>query len=70
MITNYDDCMWNYVIVDDIRQQIAPLFKQPDPKPVCSDRELITMALMGECRGWDVETEMPSHWQEHPRSFR
>ncbi len=70
MITNFDDfCMWNYVIVDDIWQQIAPFFKRPGPKPVCSDSELITMALVGECRGWDVETEMLSHWQEHRDLF-
>ena len=27
------------------------------------------MALVGECRGWDVETEMLSHWQEHKDLF-
>ena len=53
MITSYDDfCTWMFVIVDDIWQVIAPLFKRPGPQPVCSDSELLTMALVGECRGW------------------
>lgn len=70
MIESFDDfCTWMYMIVDDIWQQIAPLFKRPGPKPVCSDSELITMAIVGECRGWDVETEMLSHWWEHQDLF-
>ena len=70
MIHDFDDfCTWMYAIVDDIWQQIAPLFKRPGPAPICSDSELITMALVGECRGWDVETEMLSHWQEHKDLF-
>jgi len=35
----------------------------------CSDSELITMAIVGECRGWDKETEMLSHWREHRDLF-
>jgi hypothetical protein len=27
------------------------------------------MALIGECRGWDLETEMLSQWQEHRDLF-
>ena len=70
MINDFDDfCLWMYVIVDDIWRQIAPLFKRPGPAPLCSDGELITMALIGECRGWDVETEMLSYWQEHRDLF-
>lgn len=70
MITDLDDfCSWVYVIVDDIWKEIAPLFKRPGPGPVCSDSELITMALVGECRGWDKETEMLSYWQEHRDLF-
>jgi IS5 family transposase len=61
--------MWVYVIVDDIWKQVAPLFKRPGPAPLCSDSELITMALVGECRGWDKETEMLSYWQEHRYLF-
>lgn len=54
MIDSFDDfCLYMYVIVDDVMQQIAPLLKRRGPAPECSDSELITMALVGECRGWD-----------------
>jgi hypothetical protein len=70
MITDFDDfCLWMYVVVDDIWQQVSPLFKRPGPPPECSDSELITMTLVGECRGWDMETVMLSHWQEHRDLF-
>jgi hypothetical protein len=71
MIEDFDDfCLWMYVIVDDIWQEIAPLFKRPGPAPsTCSDSELLTMVLVGECRGWDVETEMLSYWREHQELF-
>lgn len=70
MISDFDDfCTWTYAIVDDIWLQIAPIFKRPGPQPQCSDSELLTMALVGECRGWDVETEMLSHWKEHRDLF-
>lgn len=70
MIDNFDDfCLHTFVLVDDIWNQIAPLFKRPGPAPECSDSELITMVLVGECRGWDVETEMLSYWQEHRDMF-
>src|SRR4030043_511449 len=35
----------------------------------CGDSELITMALVGECRGWDVETDLLSYWQEYRHLF-
>jgi hypothetical protein len=70
MIADFDDfCTWMYVVVDDIWRQIAPLFKRPGPAPTCSDSELITMALVGECRGWDVETDLLSYWQEYHHLF-
>lgn len=70
MIEDFDDfCLYMYVIVDDIWKKIAPKFKRPGPKPQCSDSELLTMALVGECRGWDLETELLSHWQEHRDLF-
>lgn len=43
--------------------------KRPGPAPECSNSELITMILVGECRGWDVETELLSYWQEHRDLF-
>lgn len=70
MIHDFSDfCLWMYVVVDDIMQQIAPMLKRPGPAPECSDSELITMALVGECRGWDVETEMLSQWQDYRHLF-
>ena len=70
MINDFEDfCTYMYLIVDDIFEQIAPLFKRPGPKPTCSDSELITMAIVGECRGWEVETEMLSYWHEHQDMF-
>ena len=61
MINDFEDfCTWMYLIVDDIIEQITPLLKRPGPKPDCSDSELITMAIVGECRGWDVETGLPT----------
>lgn len=70
MIEDFDDfCLWMYVIVDDMWQEIAPLFKRPGPTAACSDSELLTMALVGECRGWTMETDMLSHWREHRDLF-
>lgn len=70
MIDSFDDfCLWVYVVVDDVWQQIAPLFRRPGPQAECSDSELLTMVLVGECREWDKETTMLSNWQEHRELF-
>jgi len=70
MIDDFDDfCLWTYVVVDELWQRLAPLFRRPGPAPACSDSELLTLALVGECRGWDMETELLSHWREHPDLF-
>lgn len=70
MIENFDDfCLWMYAMVDDIWQQISPLFKRPGPTGECSDSEWLRMALVGECRAWDKETTMLSQWREHPDLF-
>jgi hypothetical protein len=59
-----------YVLVDDFWRVIAPQFKRPGPEPSsCSDSELLAMALIAEYRGWEVETEMLSHWREHRDLF-
>jgi hypothetical protein len=66
MIDGFEDfCLLVFVIVDDIMQQLGPMLKRPGPQPECSDSEVITMQLVGECRGWDIETEMLSNWKEH-----
>lgn len=70
MIKDFDEfCLYVYVIVDDIYQQLAPFLKRPGPKPVCSDSELIAMALIGECKGWDMETDLLSNWKPHRNLF-
>jgi hypothetical protein len=70
MIDDFDDfCLWMYVMVDDVWQQISPLFKRPGPANECSDSELLTMALVGECRGWDEETTLLSNWRERRDLF-
>ena len=70
MISDFADfCLWTYVVVDDIWDRIAPFFRRPGPAPVCSDSELLTLALIGECRGWDPETDLLSHWREYRDLF-
>jgi len=70
MISECEDfCPWVFVVVDDIGEQMAHFFKRPGPAPVCSDSELIAMALIGECRGWHRETELLSCWKEERAMF-
>src|SRR5574337_958563 len=70
MINDFGDfCLWVYTVVDDIWLTIAPFFKRPGPLPLCSDSELLALALIGECRGWDLETERLSQWQDHRDLF-
>ena len=70
MIHDFADfCTYVFVIVDDILQELAPLLKRPGPAPECSDSELITMVLVGECKGWDVETELLSNMRSHQDLF-
>src|ERR671933_821463 len=71
MIADFDDfCLYVYCIVDEICQRIQPLLHRPGPKPTTwSDSELLTLALGGECRGWDMETNLLSHWQAHRDLF-
>jgi hypothetical protein len=70
MIADFDDfCLWMYVVIDEIWERLAPLFTRPGPAPVCSDSDLITMAIVGQWRGWDVETELVSQWHERRDLF-
>lgn len=64
-----DFCLTVYVIVDDICQQIEPILKRPGPEPECSDSELITMTIVSECKGWDLETDLLSNWQDYRNLF-
>ena len=70
MITDFDGFVtWMFVLVDDIWQQIGPLYKRPGPQPACSDSELMTMALVGECREWDKETNLVGEWRNYRHLF-
>jgi hypothetical protein len=64
-----DFCLWVYCIVDELWPQLAPRLRRPGPAPVCSDAELVTMALVGEAKGWDQETELLSEWAQHRDLF-
>ena len=73
MIEDFRDfCTWAYVVIDDLYQQLAPLYLSSRPGPAgkgCSDSELITLAIVGECRGWDQETVLLSSWQDYGDLF-
>lgn len=70
MITDFDDFVtWVYVLIDDIWQQVARFYHRPGPKPDCSDSELMTLALVGECREWDKETNLLGEWQNYSHLF-
>jgi hypothetical protein len=70
MIHDFGDfCLVVYVIIDDICQQIEPLLRRPGPEPECSDSELIALCLIGECKGWDMETELLSNMQDYRHLF-
>lgn len=62
MVTDFEDfCLCVYVVVDDLCRERAGALRRSGPEPECSDSELLSMLLIGECRGWDVETELLSH---------
>lgn len=70
MIADFDDFVtWMYCVIDDLWQPLSLVFTRPGPAPVCSDSELLTMAIVGQCRGWDVETELVSQWHSHRNLF-
>lgn len=70
MIAKFEDfCVWMYVVVDDIWEGLEPMFGRPGPAPACSDSELIAMTLIGECRGWDLETELLANFRERRELF-
>jgi hypothetical protein len=51
--------------VEESCGQSALLTKRPSPAPRRSNRELIAMAMTGERRGLDIETEMLREWRAH-----
>lgn len=70
MITDFADfCLYVYVIVDDMYQEIAPFIKRPGPMPLFSDSEVIALCIIGECKGWDMETELLSNMRDYRNLF-
>lgn len=70
MIAQFEDfCLWMYVVVDELWPVVARRYRRPGPAPECSDSELVTMVLVGECRGWDEETDLVEHWQAYRHLF-
>ena len=70
MIADFDDfCLYLYVLVDDLWARLGPHYRRPGPAPACSDSELITLVLAGECRGWDQETDLVAAWQDYRALF-
>ena len=71
IIQEFDDfSLWVYYIVDEVCQQLSPLLHRPGPKPTtASDSEVLAMAIIGECRSIDMETDMLSFWSSHRDLF-
>jgi hypothetical protein len=70
MIADFEDfCLAMYVLVDDLYAGIGHRYRRPGPAPACSDSELLTMVLVGECRGWDQETDLVAAWQDYRALF-
>ncbi len=55
-----DFCLYTYVIVDDTLKQLTKTGRvhTTGSAPECSDSELCTLLLVGESKGWNVETEL------------
>ena len=71
MIADFEDFFtWMFVTIDDLWQKIAPMYDRPGPDPTsCSDSELITIAMVRECRGWDRETHLMVAWEPYRSLF-
>ncbi len=70
MIPDFETfCLYTYVLVDDMLHAWAAHLGRTGPPPLCSDSELLTMVLVGEACGWDIETEMVRHWHAYPQLF-
>jgi IS5 family transposase len=71
MIAEFEDfCLWVYVVVDELWRCLPAGYKPASgPRPACSDSELIAMALIGECCGWALETDLTPGWRDYPHLF-
>lgn len=70
MIADFEAfCLYMYVLIDDLWLGLSPRYRRPGPAPACSDSELLAMIVVGECRGWDVETDLVAAWQDYRALF-
>jgi hypothetical protein len=70
MIADFEDFgLYMDVLVDDLWARIGHRYRRPGPAPACSDSELLTMVLVGECRGWDQEPDWVAAWQDYRALF-
>jgi hypothetical protein len=71
MIADFEDFVtWMYVTIDDLWQPIAHLYRRPEPSPTTwSASELMTVAIVSECCGWDRETHLATHWTPYRHLF-
>lgn len=44
-------------------------FSAQGQSPTAATASLITIALVSECRGWDIETELLDHWMPYLALF-
>jgi hypothetical protein len=72
MLAAFDDCcLWAYVVVDEAYARLPAAYELGrGPLPGCSDSALIAMGLVGECRGWQRETDLVRCWRERPTCSR
>jgi Transposase DDE domain len=70
---SFDDlALYAYCVVDDCLSRCRayhPEWQRPGPAPECSNSELITMLLLGECMGWDDESELVRQMAAHHDLF-
>ena len=57
------------MLISELCASLDPVLVRPGPAPSCTDAELITRALVGDCGGWDQETVLLSRWREHRDLF-
>jgi len=70
MIHDFEDfCLIVYAITDDLCKQLEPFLRRPGPTPKCSDSELIALCLIGECKGWDKESDLLSNMKSFQHLF-
>lgn len=67
MITSFADlCTLVFVLVDALsRQVVAPHDHRPGPRPACTDSEVVTLTLVAELLGKDIEATFLAWVREH-----